>query len=154
METLANIFQAEIVQRLGWTLVHFIWQATAVAIILAIVLRLLRKSSANLRYITCCTALVLIVLMPIVTIKLIDVTVVSSEYVRPAASQLQIADTTAEVIVEIPQIEPPAKAEERPITARYLAGVPFWQGIVRGVFLPRKPTPIGRSMSTQRAKPP
>ena len=41
METMQNIFQAEIIQTLGWTLLHFVWQGVAIGIALAIVLRLL-----------------------------------------------------------------------------------------------------------------
>ena len=67
MEALQNIFQMQIIQRLGWTLVHFVWQAAAIALALAIALKLLRKSAANLRYAIGCMALVLIVLMPMVT---------------------------------------------------------------------------------------
>ncbi len=36
----------EIIEALGWTLVHAIWQATVVAVALAIVLFLIRKKSA------------------------------------------------------------------------------------------------------------
>ncbi len=73
METVRNIFESEIVQRLGWTLVHFVWQAAAAGLILAVVLRLLRKSSANLRYVIACAALALIVLMPVVTFRVVKV---------------------------------------------------------------------------------
>lgn len=73
MLILQNILSQEIVQRLGWTLLHFIWQAAAVALILTILLRLLRKSTANLRYIIACLALALIVLLPVITFKLVPV---------------------------------------------------------------------------------
>lgn len=72
---LENILSQEIVQKLGWTLLHFIWQAAAVALLLGILLAVLRKSSANLRYIIACTALGLIVLLPIVTMQLVPVSV-------------------------------------------------------------------------------
>jgi ankyrin repeat protein/beta-lactamase regulating signal transducer with metallopeptidase domain len=71
MFTIENILIQEIVQRLGWTLVHFVWQATAVALILAILLRVLRKSTANLRYIIACLAMAIIVVLPIITIRLV-----------------------------------------------------------------------------------
>ena len=73
MLILQDILSQEIVQRLGWTLLHFIWQAAAVALILTILLRVLRKSTANLRYIIACLALALIVLLPVITIKLVPV---------------------------------------------------------------------------------
>jgi beta-lactamase regulating signal transducer with metallopeptidase domain/type II secretory pathway component GspD/PulD (secretin) len=70
---LENILSQEIIQKLGWTLLHFVWQAAAVALLLTILLVLLRKSTANLRYIVACAALGLIVLLPIVTMQLVPV---------------------------------------------------------------------------------
>ena len=43
---LENILSQEIVQKLGWTLLHFVWQAAAAALLLGILLAILRKSSA------------------------------------------------------------------------------------------------------------
>ena len=105
METLQNIFQAQIIQRLGWTLVHFVWQAATIALILATILKLLHKSSANLRYIIACMALTLIVVMPVVTINIIDVSAETAEPVKPAALDLPKAGADARVAVEIPHAE-------------------------------------------------
>ena len=107
METLQNIFQAAIVQRLGWTLIHFVWQAAAIGVILAIVLKLLHKSSANLRYITACMALAAIVLMPIVTIRLIDVSVEAIKPIKEVRVDLPKAGVGTQAIVEMPQLESP-----------------------------------------------
>ena len=97
MIILQDILSQEIVERLGWTLLHFIWQAAAVALILAILLRILRKSTANLRYISACLALVLIVLLPVITILLI-----------PASdSSPAIKITPASVPTTLPTIEIP-----------------------------------------------
>lgn len=46
-------------QALGWTLIHFIWQGAAVAILLACALVLLRRSGARLRYAAACAAMIL-----------------------------------------------------------------------------------------------
>lgn len=73
MIILENILSQEIIQKLGWTLLHFIWQAAVLAMLLSILLRLLRKSTANLRYIFACLALGLIVLLPIITIQLVPI---------------------------------------------------------------------------------
>ena len=70
MEFLEHTLSQGLVQRLGWTLIHFIWQAGIVALLLAILLKLLRKSSANFRYIVACLALVIVVLLPVITINL------------------------------------------------------------------------------------
>jgi prepilin-type processing-associated H-X9-DG protein len=71
MASLENILSPQIVQKLGWTLLHFVWQAAVVALLLAILLRVLRKSSANLRYIAACSALAFMVLMPAITFNFV-----------------------------------------------------------------------------------
>ncbi len=46
------------VQRLGWTLVHFLWQGTAIALLYAVVSRLaMLRRSPKLRYVLACAAL-------------------------------------------------------------------------------------------------
>lgn len=73
MIALENIFSHELVQKLGWTLLHFIWQATVIAIIVAVLLRILRGFSANLLYVISCLAMGMIVLLPVVTMQFINV---------------------------------------------------------------------------------
>ena len=50
-----------LVVRIGWTLVHSMWEGVAIAVILLIALRLLRASSSSARYLVCCGAMVLVV---------------------------------------------------------------------------------------------
>jgi len=115
METIANMFQAEIIQRLGWTLVHFVWQAGAVALVVAAALRLLRKSSANLRYMAACIGLVSIVLIPAITFRLVNVSVETIEPVKQAAVNVPKAGAETQTIVEMPQVEsPPVQAAASP----------------------------------------
>ncbi|MEP7346442.1 MAG: HEAT repeat domain-containing protein, partial [Gemmatimonadaceae bacterium] len=52
---------------IAWTLLHFIWQGTAVALFLSLLLRLVRHESSLLRYSASVAALVLVVLFPIFT---------------------------------------------------------------------------------------
>jgi len=106
---LQNIFQAEIFQRLGWTLIHFAWQATAIGLILAIILKLLPKFSANGRYLIACMALALIVLMSAVTISMVDVSFDSIVPIKQTAVEWPKIATGAQpqTIVEIPQIQSP-----------------------------------------------
>jgi beta-lactamase regulating signal transducer with metallopeptidase domain len=46
------------VERLGWVLLHFVWQGALIAALCALALAALRRSSANLRYLIACSALV------------------------------------------------------------------------------------------------
>jgi len=71
MNALTEILSHPFVHKLGWTLVHLLWQGAAVAVLLCIVLRLLGKCSANLRYVVACSALAVVVVLPVVTICLV-----------------------------------------------------------------------------------
>ena len=60
------------VERLGWTLLHFLWQGTAITIVYAVLLSVLRGSlSAQGRYVLACTALLALVVAPPLTFLLI-----------------------------------------------------------------------------------
>ncbi len=54
----------ELVERLGWCLVHSVWQLAAVGLIAAIVLRGLRRGSAQARYLAACGALAAMTVLP------------------------------------------------------------------------------------------
>jgi hypothetical protein len=58
-----------LVQSLGWVLVHFIWQATGIALLLAMTLALLRTATAKARYAAACLAMILMVLAPAATLS-------------------------------------------------------------------------------------
>ncbi|HEX2122845.1 MAG TPA: M56 family metallopeptidase, partial [Thermoanaerobaculia bacterium] len=58
-----ELFTAPLAQAIGWALLHLLWQATIVAGILAAVLSLLRRHTANVRYATSCAALMLVFAM-------------------------------------------------------------------------------------------
>ncbi|HEY0428194.1 MAG TPA: M56 family metallopeptidase [Pyrinomonadaceae bacterium] len=55
------------VENLGWTLLHSIWQIALVALLLFLLLRALRPSSANARYLISLFALALALVLPILT---------------------------------------------------------------------------------------
>ena len=58
MATAEDLLSHGAVVSLGWTLIHFVWQATLVALLLGGVLRVLRRHSANVRYLAgCCIGL-------------------------------------------------------------------------------------------------
>ena len=60
------------VQKLGWTLLHFLWQGTAIAVAYAVLRRLLARSlSEQGRYVLACAALAAMALAPALTFPLI-----------------------------------------------------------------------------------
>jgi beta-lactamase regulating signal transducer with metallopeptidase domain len=66
METISSIF-APLIGPVTWALVHFVWQGSAVALALAIVLALIRRDRAVLRYRLACCALAAMVALPVAT---------------------------------------------------------------------------------------
>ena len=57
----------ELILRLGWTLVHFLWQASALAGALALLLWLTQGRSPRFRYGLACLALVMMAMAPVLT---------------------------------------------------------------------------------------
>src|SRR5438132_3269406 len=56
------------VERLGWTLVHFLWQGLSIAALYAATRRVVaRTSSANARYLLACAALATMMAAPLAT---------------------------------------------------------------------------------------
>jgi beta-lactamase regulating signal transducer with metallopeptidase domain len=56
------------VARLGWCLVHSVWEIAAVGLVGAVVLRVLRRGPAQARYLAACVALVLMSALPVSTL--------------------------------------------------------------------------------------
>lgn len=56
-----------VLQLLGWTLLHFVWQGALVALAYAGISLSLRRSTANLRYLVACACLLLMLALPFLT---------------------------------------------------------------------------------------
>ncbi len=105
MALLEKIITEAAVYKLGWSLVHFIWQAAAVVLLLEIILLLLRKVSASLRYIVAYSTFVLIALLPVVTMQFISVPAAAPETLIEPIIQTPapVTVTTAQrVIIDTP----------------------------------------------------
>jgi len=138
MMVLEGTISQEIVQRLGWTLLHFVWQAAVVALLLAILLRVLRKTSANLRYIIACLALALVVLLPVITIQLVPLSVPHSEQKTEFSRQmtegrLQMAELPSSVI------SPPSSVLKEPVQPETAATKASWKQHTIELFEPALP---------------
>lgn len=114
---LESILSQDMIQRLGWTLLHFVWQATAIALLLAILLATLRNVASNVRYSMACAALGLIVLSPIATMTLIPVSqpelIVDIEpHPEPAPVVVQMQPISRETLTtRVAHPEEPAQVE-------------------------------------------
>lgn len=71
MTTVSNLFQGPVVhalsQALGWTLLHFLWQGTLIAVVLWCALALMERRSSDARYAAACLALLGMVVFPLLT---------------------------------------------------------------------------------------
>jgi len=67
MELLRIVHESEAACRLGWTLLHTLWQGAAVALLLALTLWILRRSSSDARYLAGCLAMAVMVALPVAT---------------------------------------------------------------------------------------
>jgi beta-lactamase regulating signal transducer with metallopeptidase domain len=56
-----------VLESLGWALVHLLWQGALVAVLLAFALRVLGRKAATARYALACTALLMMLVLPVAT---------------------------------------------------------------------------------------
>lgn len=95
-------------QAIGWALLHLLWQATIVAGILAAVLALLPRQSANARYAVSCGALAIVFLMFVTTaVREYDPAVAPIETTATAAA----GESEAVSLVKIPIVIATTAAE-------------------------------------------
>jgi len=61
-----------LIERLGWCLVHSVWQIAAVTVVAALVLKGLERRSSQARYLAACLALLTMAILPIATFSLAE----------------------------------------------------------------------------------
>ncbi len=100
-----------LVERVGWALLHFVWQGALVAAVLVMALVMLRRHSAAARYVAACAGLLLMALLPVGTFC---VTVPPTPAASPPpASQGDLASTATETVSGSAQEHPPQVGEPR-----------------------------------------
>ncbi len=67
MNYMSEYLSGEFVRAMGWTIVHSLWQGAVVALLLGIIMVVLNKHSANVRYFLSAAALITVVLLAGVT---------------------------------------------------------------------------------------
>ena len=70
MNMTGTILSNEVIRSIGWMLVHSLWQAAAISILAGLLLIIMRRSSARVRYLLSFAALVLVVLSSVATFLL------------------------------------------------------------------------------------
>jgi len=107
----------QFIERLGWVLVHSLWQFAVIAIFAAIVARMMRRSSSILRYAFLVISMGLMVAAPIVTGVVLpvntDIGKMNRESLAPenvADAILAATDTAGlSAVSETPQGDPPGE---------------------------------------------
>ena len=131
-----------IVENLGWTLLHSLWQIGFVALILFVVLQILRDFSANLRYLLSVSALSLSLILPLLTFIYFSSEMKQPQpkiqNVSPLSKQAPIQETKRQIIsenIDVPPIisaensvsSPPSNIRQMPILVGFwLIGVLFF----------------------------
>jgi len=108
-----GILSSSVAQRVGWALVHFVWQGAAVALLLALVLALLRRRSAQARWVASCAALGLMMALAVATVCMVSV---KARQALPSALVAPEAATPVAVAPELPAV--PALATPLIVSAR------------------------------------
>jgi beta-lactamase regulating signal transducer with metallopeptidase domain len=72
MTAVVQLSELPPVHALGWTLLHFCWQGSIVAIILACALRPIPLRASRLRYLIACTAMAFMVMLPAITFCVLE----------------------------------------------------------------------------------
>ena len=62
------LLDTPLAQSIGWALIHFVWQGTAIGIATAIALRVLAGSRPTVRYGVACFSLALMLVVPVVAV--------------------------------------------------------------------------------------
>ncbi len=83
------------VQRLGWTLLHSVWQISLLAIVAAIVLRALKNQSAATRYTASVACFGLMAITPLITWTFLEKHVVSEPAVVATAGRMAVDEARA-----------------------------------------------------------
>ena len=64
---LVAFLPAQLVDQIGWLLIHSLWQFTLIAVAVAVILRALHRAAANVRYATGLVGLAAMVVVPMLT---------------------------------------------------------------------------------------
>jgi beta-lactamase regulating signal transducer with metallopeptidase domain len=88
------VFSQTIVQALGWTLIHFLWQGLVIAALLASGLRIFRNSPAHYKYLAGCAAMALMALAPLVTFRLVLFQPEPLPAITPISAKISTVETS------------------------------------------------------------
>jgi peroxiredoxin len=111
---LRSVFESPTVYRLGWALLHFLWEGALVALLVAVVLAALRRRGAPARYVACSVGLLLLAILPAITFLLTPAR--SSANLKGAASAID-PKPAAIGLLNAPPVHSTGRAVAIPVSA-------------------------------------
>ncbi len=104
MSAIREMFSQPLVHSVGWGLIHSVWQAAGLALLLAVVLRLLRRRSPQARYVVACASLGLMVCLPVLT----QVLTAPTEAAPPLPARVEGPALPSIPVARVGRVEEPA----------------------------------------------
>jgi beta-lactamase regulating signal transducer with metallopeptidase domain len=148
MSGLQVLLESAAVNRLGWTLLHFVWQGAAVAAVLGLLLALLRRRSAGARYAAACGAMLVLAASPVVTFLLVPAPRQAAASPRPAP-----AASPAKLIPLAPG-GGAGRAEAATVLAAPSTPTPPGAAAARVAVMPTSASPVGAGKAVEAAATP
>lgn len=103
MKTISVVLNDQLIEALGWTLVHSIWQISLIAILLALLLVLLHRKKAALRFNVIGAGLLAIAVLSVITFRNnYDVPFANQEFANQLSVQKSESETSANTSDFIP----------------------------------------------------
>ena len=81
MDALDQLAWLNVAHRIGWTLIHSLWQLAVVAALVMIAFQLLQRAKPNTRYLVACSGLLLMAILPIASFLCLDPVELTNEVV-------------------------------------------------------------------------
>lgn len=122
MSVMGTIFGGPLAQAIGWALLHLLWQGVLVAAILAATLALLRRQSANARYLASCGALLVLIALSFVTAyRAYDpIRITASSPATSSANHLELSTISTVAFSAATDVVVPADADTVTLVASFV----------------------------------
>jgi beta-lactamase regulating signal transducer with metallopeptidase domain len=105
-----------IIENLGWTLLHSLWQISFISAVLFCVLRIFRDFSANLRYLFSVLALSLSIILPLVTFVYFsnetNQSQLTNQTIQTFSNQVRLQETKKQIVSEKIDVPPMISADK------------------------------------------
>ena len=96
-------------QRLGLTLVHFLWQGLAVAVLVGVLVRVFRLKRGNARYAAYLLAFIAMIVCPVITFTAIDIPISPNTELVTESKSPEVVDNVSYTVLPAGDILPEAE---------------------------------------------